>query len=91
MTALILIVTTGTLILVHFAYFHSIMSCRVLFWGKSTDIKRTFSIKRKITRLMAGVKKRVFWMELFKKLNTLPLAIKTFQNGEGNIERTKVQ
>lgn len=40
---------------------------------------------------MAGVKKRVFWIELFKKLNTLPLAIKTFQNGEGNVGHTKEQ
>jgi hypothetical protein len=70
MTALMPLVTTGPVKLVYFAYSHSVMSCGVLCWRKSTDFRRTFSIKNKITRLMAGVKKRVFWVELFKKLNT---------------------
>jgi hypothetical protein len=33
-----------TLKLVYFAYFHSIMSYRVIFWGNSTDSKRIFII-----------------------------------------------
>ena len=40
---------------------------------------------------MADVKKRVFWMELFKKLNALSLASKTFWNKEENIVHIKVQ
>lgn len=40
---------------------------------------------------MLDVKKRVFWMELFKKLNTMSVAIKTFQNKEGNILHIRVQ
>ena len=40
---------------------------------------------------MEDVKKRVFWMELFKKLNTLSLSNKTFRNKEGNILHIKVQ
>ena len=46
MTALMPLATTHTLILVYFAYFHTIMSFGVLFWGKSTDFKRTFAFKK---------------------------------------------
>jgi hypothetical protein len=63
-----------TLKQVYFAYFHSIMSYGVIFWGNSTDSKRVFIIQKKIIRLMAGVKRRVSCRELFKKFNILPLA-----------------
>jgi len=53
--------------------------------------KEHFPSKKKIPRLMLDVKKRVFWMELFKKLNTMSVAIKTFQNKEGNILHIRVQ
>jgi hypothetical protein len=60
-----------TLKLVYFAYFHSIMSYVVIFWGNSTDSKRVFIIQKKIIRIMAGVKSRVSCRELFKKFNIL--------------------
>jgi hypothetical protein len=53
--------------LVYFAYFHSVMSYGVIFWGNSTDSKRAFIIQNKIIRIMAGVKTRVSCRELFKK------------------------
>jgi hypothetical protein len=60
--------------LVYFAYFHSVMSYGVIFWGNSTDSKRVFIIPKKIIRIMTGAKRRVSCRELFKKFNILPLA-----------------
>jgi hypothetical protein len=37
-----------TLKLVYFAYFHSVMSYGVIFWGNSADRKREFIIQKKI-------------------------------------------
>jgi hypothetical protein len=61
-----------TLKLDYFAYFHSIISYQVIFWGNSTEGKRVSNIQKKIIRIMAGVKK-VSCRELFKKFNILPL------------------
>jgi hypothetical protein len=64
----------GSLKLVYFAYFHSMMSYGVIFWGNSSDSTRVFNTQKKIIRIMAGVKERVSCRELFKKFNILPLA-----------------
>jgi hypothetical protein len=63
-----------TLKLVYFAYFHSIISYGIIFWGNSTDSKKVFYIKKRIIRIMAGAKRRASYRELFKKFNVLPLA-----------------
>jgi hypothetical protein len=63
-----------TLKLVYFAYFHSVMSYGVIFWGNSTDSKRVFIIQKKIIIIMAGVKRRVSCRKLSNKFNMLPLA-----------------
>jgi hypothetical protein len=65
---------TENLKLVYFAYFHSIMSYGIIFWGNSTDCKKVFCIQEKIIRIMAGTKRRASCRELFKKFNILPLA-----------------
>jgi hypothetical protein len=67
-------IKVDTLKLVYFAYFHSVMSHGVIFWGNSTDSNRVFIIHKKIIRVMAGVKRRVSCRELFKKFNIFPLA-----------------
>jgi hypothetical protein len=51
---------TETLKLVYVAYFHSIMSYGIIFWGHSTDIKKVFYIQKKIIRKMAGTKREPF-------------------------------
>jgi hypothetical protein len=65
---------TDTLKLVYFAYFHSIMSYGVIFWGNLTDSKRVFIIQKKIIRIMAGVKRRVSCRELFEIFSIHTLA-----------------
>jgi hypothetical protein len=71
-----------TLKLVYFAYFHSILSYGVIFWENSSDGKRVFNTQNKIIRLMAGVKGRVSYRELFLSLASeflvsLPLSLWT--------------
>jgi hypothetical protein len=51
---------TDTLRSIYFAYFHSIMKYGILFWGNSSNIKKTFTLQKKIVRLMAGVRVRVY-------------------------------
>jgi hypothetical protein len=63
-----------TLKLGYFAYFHSIMSYGIIFWGNSTDSKKVIYIQKRIIRIMAGAKRRASCRELFKKCNSLPLA-----------------
>jgi hypothetical protein len=63
-----------TLKLVYFAYFHSIMSYGIIFWGNSTDRKKVFYIQKRIIRIMSGAKRRASCRELFNKFNILPLA-----------------
>jgi hypothetical protein len=65
---------TETLKLVYFAYFHSIMSYGIIFWGNSTDSKKVFYIQKRNIRIMAGAKRRASCRELFKKSNILPIA-----------------
>jgi hypothetical protein len=57
--------------LTYFAYFHSIMSYGVIFWGNSTNNKRVFITQKKTITIVPGVKRRVFCRELFKKFNIL--------------------
>jgi hypothetical protein len=91
MTALMPLVTARALILV--SSFISIPLCLPEFYFGENQLtsKEHFPSKKKISRLMADMKKKVFWMELFKKLSTLPLAIKTFRNKEGNTVHIKVR
>jgi hypothetical protein len=62
-----------TLKSVYFAYFHSIMKCGIIFVDNSSDSKKTFTLQKKIVRLMAGVKPRNSCTSLFKSLEILAL------------------
>jgi hypothetical protein len=73
MRTVTLLLKTDALKVFCFAYFHSVMSYGVIFWGNLTDSKRVFNIQNKIIRIMADVKNRVSCRELFKKFNILPL------------------
>jgi hypothetical protein len=67
------LMTTDTLKLVYFTYFHSVLSYGLIFWGNSTDNNKVFCIQKKIIK-MAGVKSRVSCRKLFRKCNIFPLA-----------------
>jgi hypothetical protein len=50
------------------------MSYGIIFSGNSMDNKKVFYIQKKIIGIMAGIKRRASFRELFKKINILPLA-----------------
>jgi hypothetical protein len=52
------LIKTETVKLANFAYFHSIMSYGITFWGNSTDNNKVFYTQKKIIRIMAGTKRR---------------------------------
>jgi hypothetical protein len=68
------LMTIDTLKLVYFAYFHSVLSYGLFFWGNSTDSNKIFYIQKKIIRIMTGVKSSLAFRKLFQKFNILPLA-----------------
>jgi hypothetical protein len=73
MKTVIPLMTMDTLKLVYFAYFHSVLSYGLIFWGNSTDSNKVFYIQKKIIRIMAGVKSSLSCRK-FQKFNILPLA-----------------
>jgi hypothetical protein len=48
MRKVIPLMTRDTLKLVYFAYFHSVVSYGLIFWGNSTDSNKVFYIQKKI-------------------------------------------
>jgi hypothetical protein len=74
MRTVVPLMTINTLQLVYIAYFHSVLSYGLIFWGNSTDSSKVFYIQKKIIRIMASVKSRVSCRQLFQKFNILSLA-----------------
>jgi hypothetical protein len=51
-----------------FAYFHSIASYRIIFWGNSSYSKKIFTLEKRIIRIMVSAHPRTSCRRLFKKL-----------------------
>ena len=47
-------VTTNTLKMIYYSYFHSVMTYGLLFWGNSPDSIKIFRLQKKIIRIMMG-------------------------------------
>jgi hypothetical protein len=71
--SMFLVSNTDTLKSVYFAYFDSIIKYGIIFWGNSSSSKNIFTLQRKVVRIMAGVKPRISYRTLFKRLEFLPL------------------
>jgi hypothetical protein len=56
-----------------FSYFHSVMSCGVIIWGKSSISNNIFRLLKKVVRLITNIRSRDSSREQFKKLQILPL------------------
>jgi hypothetical protein len=65
------LVTKSKITLFLFCY---IISYGTVFWRNSPDSRKLFYIKRNVTRIMAGSKRRVSCRELFRKCDILTLA-----------------
>jgi hypothetical protein len=42
--------SSETLWMVYFSYFHSIIKYGIIFWGNSTNISRVFKLQKKVTK-----------------------------------------
>ena len=58
---------------VYYAFFHSVMSYGIIFWGNSRLSSIIFRIQEEAIRIMEGRGNRVLCRNLFKKLQILPL------------------
>jgi len=59
------------LIMICFAYFHSIIEYGVIFWGNSIESKRVFQLQKKTIRIMTGSQSRTSCKPLFQSLELL--------------------
>jgi hypothetical protein len=62
-----------TLKMIYFAYFHSILSYGIIFWGNQSYSDRIFKIQKRVIRIVTHSRRRESCRELFKKLDILPL------------------
>jgi hypothetical protein len=67
------IMSQRSLRMIYFAYIHSIMTYRIIFWGNSPYSIKDFMMKKKVGRLMMGLKKRDSCRDSFKEMTILPL------------------
>ena len=66
-------VSVSSLKVIYYAFFHSVMSYGIIFWGNSSHSSIIFRIQKKAIRIMEGCGNRVLCRNLFKKLQILPL------------------
>jgi hypothetical protein len=59
--------------MVYYAYFHSIMNYRLIFWGTSSHSTTIFKIQKNIIRIITKCRIRDSSRDLFKTLKILPL------------------
>jgi hypothetical protein len=57
---------------IYYSYFHSLITCRIIFWGNSSYSSHIFQLQKKAVRIIMGSKPRDSCRELFKHLRILP-------------------
>ena len=62
-----------TLKMIYFAYFHSIMSYGLIFWGNSYHSMCIFRLQKRVIRIMVGVGYKDPCRKIFSSLKILPL------------------
>jgi len=67
------IMSPETLRMVYFAYVHSIMSYVIILGGNQPYCDTIFKIKKRVIKIITNSRMRDSCMELFKKLEILPL------------------
>ena len=65
--------SVSSLKMIYHAFFHSVMSYGIIFWGNSSYNTMIFKIKKKAIRIIEGCGNSVSCRNLFKKLQILPL------------------
>jgi hypothetical protein len=59
--------------LIHFSYFHSILTYGILFWGNTHYSNAILKMQKRIISIMVGIRNRDSCREYFKRLKILPL------------------
>ena len=65
--------SASSLKVIYYAFFHSVMSYGIIFWGNLSHSSIIFRIQKKAIRIMEGCGNRVSCRNLFKKLQIWPL------------------
>jgi hypothetical protein len=65
--------SVSSLKMIYHAFFHSVMSYGIIFWGNSSYSTMIFEMQKKAIRIIV-CGNRVLCRNLFKKLQILPLA-----------------
>jgi hypothetical protein len=65
--------STETLRMVYFAYVHSVISYRIILGGNKPYSERMFKIQKRVIRIITNLRMRDSCMELFQRLEILPL------------------
>jgi hypothetical protein len=65
-------VSKGIIRMIYFAYFHSIMSYGLAFWGNTSHNSHIFKFQKRAIRIMSNSGYRDSCRELFKQLKILP-------------------
>lgn len=60
--------------LAYYAYFHSLLSYGIIFWGNSSLSKRVFIAQKRVIRIIAGAHPRTSCRHLFKELGIFTVA-----------------
>jgi len=63
----------GSLKLMYYSYFHSVLTYGIIFWGNTPHSNAVFRMQKRIVRIMVGVRNRDSCREYFKRLEILPL------------------
>jgi hypothetical protein len=64
-----------TLIMIYYAYFHSLMNYGLIFWGNSLYCIHVFRLQKKVIRIITSTRNRESCRSWFKRLKILPLQL----------------
>ena len=68
-------VSVSSLKVIYHAFFHSVLSYGIIFWGNSSYSSKIFRINKKAIIILEGCENRVSSRNLFKKFEILPLIL----------------
>ena len=67
------VISTKSLRTIYFSYVHSVITYSIIFWGNSPYSNNIFKLQKRAIRIILNFDNRVSRIELFIKLNILPL------------------
>ena len=65
------IVSQSTLGTIYYAYIHSILSYSIIFWGRSSHVKKLIILQKKIVRIITNTGLKESYREAFKNMEIM--------------------